>query len=169
MSYSANAQAHLFSFTSSRLGWWIQITWQGKSSKWLSMMSQSRREQSDTDDEKKKKNIEACFQKLRSFVNTFGRAHRGQTLKRMKSRVVGDTSVIKPYDVKYARCLSEKKEKFCPLCGFHFKEITRFKCNKQVFDILQTFTHHLVWVSEALHNYHTKKTTLNVHRTCTHV
>lgn len=124
---------------------------------------------SQTQTMKKKNCIKAYFQKWRSFVNTFERTHRGRTLKRMKSRVVGDTSVIKPYDVKYARCLSEKKEKFCPLCGFHFKEITRFKCNKQVSDILQTFTLHLVWVSEALHNYHTKKTTLNVHKTCMHV
>lgn len=65
-------------------------------------------------------------------------------MERMKNRVVGDTSVIKPYDVKYARCLSEKKETFCPLCGFHFKEMTRLKCNKQVSDILQSFTLHLV-------------------------
>lgn len=57
----------------------------------------------------KKIEIEAHFEKLRSFVNTFRRARRGRTKEGMKSRAVGGTSAVKLCDIRGAKCLSAKK------------------------------------------------------------
>lgn len=68
MSYSANAQDHLFPFTSNGLGWWIQITWQ-ECSELVSMISQRRGTFTYTE---KENHFEACL-KRRRCCRGFGR------------------------------------------------------------------------------------------------
>lgn len=118
---------------------------------------------------KKKKKYWSLFSEIKVVRQYFWESAQGSNLEEDEKQGSRRRICYKTIWCKVRKMSVRKKEKFCPLCGFHFKEITRFKCNKQVSDILQTFTLHLVWVSEALHNYHTKKTTLDVHRTCTHV
>lgn len=96
MSYSANAQDHLFPFTSNGLGWWIQITWQ-ECSELVSMISQRRGTFTDTE---KENSFEACLKLRWCCRGSVQQVNR----EGMKSRAVVDTLNMKPCDVKNEAC-----------------------------------------------------------------